>query len=54
VKPEQDGVFAIPLAENDRLKRLYEKYGLADTEIADRADASPVDIGDNGECPDRS
>jgi hypothetical protein len=40
---------AIPLAEKDRLKRLYEKYGLADTEIADRAEASPVDIGEMGD-----
>jgi hypothetical protein len=43
------GVFAIPLAENERLKRLYEKYGLVDVEVSDRADASPVDIGEVGD-----
>jgi hypothetical protein len=42
------GVFAIPLAENKRLKRLYEKYGLADAEIPE-ADASPMDMGEVGD-----
>jgi hypothetical protein len=40
------GVFVIPLAEHERLKRLYEKYGLVD---ADRADASRVDVGEVGD-----
>jgi hypothetical protein len=38
------GIFAIPLAENDRLRRLYEKYGLAEP-----GDASRVDVGEVGE-----
>jgi hypothetical protein len=40
------GVFAIPLAENERLKRLYEKYGLLDG----NADASRAEIGEVGDA----
>jgi hypothetical protein len=36
---KSDGVFVIPLVEEGRLKRLYEKYGLMDTSADDQAES---------------
>jgi hypothetical protein len=42
------GTFVIPLSEYERLKRLYEKYGLIETS-ADQGGESRVDVGDVGD-----
>ena len=41
------GVYIIPFTEYERLRRLYEKYGLVEAPAADRAEASG-DIGMSG------
>ena len=49
------GVFVIPLVEHEKLRRLYERYGLTDMHPAEEGEARPVDNGDNGDInPDHS
>jgi hypothetical protein len=43
------GVFIIPLEEQERLKRLYEKYGLTDPPTPEYEEESRVDVGEVGD-----
>lgn len=46
------GVFTIPLGEQERLQRLYARYGLVDLGTSQREDPIPlerVDMGDDGD-----
>ena len=43
------GVFIIPLGEQERLKRLYEKYGIIDGPTPEYNEERRVDIGEEGD-----
>lgn len=43
------GVFIIPLGEQERLKRLYDKYGITDAPTPQHEAGSRVDIGEEGD-----
>ncbi len=43
------GVFIIPLGEQERLKRLYAKYGIIDTPTSEFHGERQVDIGEDGD-----
>ncbi len=42
------GIFIIPLEEHERLKRLYDKYGISDAPTADRGDIGEKRDDKNG------
>jgi hypothetical protein len=43
------GVFIIPLGEQERLRRLYDKYGIVDAPTPQHEEKSRVDIGEEGD-----
>jgi hypothetical protein len=43
------GVFIIPLGEQERLKRLYDKYGIIDAPTPEYEEESRVDVGEVGD-----
>jgi hypothetical protein len=43
------GVFIIPLGERERLRRLYEKYGIIDPPTSEYEGESRVDVGEVGD-----